>query len=377
MSRRKTRRARRRQRGHLRLAVVIPLICGCAPPEELPVVATGRWVELATDRDEPICGGTLALLDGLVGAAFAYLGETPPERVFVRYEWLDERIESSSLVGHGQTTHTTEMVIIRSDQLVHEHEIGHVVPALSWPTAPRFLREGLAVLLDGRRYFDQDLWPSSKTIDEVIDGDFAGGRNYWESWFLVSQIVRDHGVDGLKSLWFEVEADADAAEVRKAYESLFGRPMEALLEPLPADESSVGGPRVPCRFALCPQEAQPLEGGSVVAPGPAGCEGDPHAIGPHSRSEALDGPPVWRETVVVPMVRWADAEPSGNLFAAPSPCFLECYRYGQGRAVFGPDSEQWNLALRPAGPWRIEVRRDLESLPTDDPGGITVFELSD
>jgi hypothetical protein len=38
--------------------------------EELPVVARGRYVELATDRDDPVCAGTVAHLDRFIEAAF-------------------------------------------------------------------------------------------------------------------------------------------------------------------------------------------------------------------------------------------------------------------------------------------------------------------
>ncbi|MBL4686275.1 MAG: hypothetical protein JKY37_16900 [Nannocystaceae bacterium] len=339
-------------------------------------MARGRWIEFATERDDRICGGTVAFLDGLIGASFEFLGETPPDDVFVRYEWVEEPDEPTSLTGLGKTFRFRDGgILIQTDQLIDEHELGHAVPASVWPKSARFLREGLAVLLDGRRIYDQNVWPSSKSIDSVIEGDFSGGNNYFESWFIVSQIMRDHGIEGLRGLWHAVPAEATAADVRRAYEDLFDRPIDALLERTPFNpDTMVGGVRAPCKFSLCPGIAQPLDGGAVFAPGPSGCEDDPNAIGPHSRFELLDGPPVWRETTITP-TRWSYPEPSDTLAATSSPCFLECYRYGSGRVVWIPGMDQWGMVLRPAGSWRIEVRQELEALPTEDPGGI-VFDES-
>jgi hypothetical protein len=56
----------------------------CAPADELPVVATGRYIEIASGVDLPICGGTVEFMDGILEEAFAFLGEAPPDRVFIR-----------------------------------------------------------------------------------------------------------------------------------------------------------------------------------------------------------------------------------------------------------------------------------------------------
>src|SRR5690606_19597571 len=120
-------------------------------------------------------------------------------------------------------------------------------------------------------------------------------------------IVHDHGFDGLRQLWHSVPPGASAAEVRTSYQSLFGRSIDVLLEPhqglvqfngfaLPLE----GSARVPCAFSLCPGSVTILSVDDTIAmaPGPSGCQDDPYAVGPHSRGEAIDGPPVWRETIL-------------------------------------------------------------------------------
>jgi hypothetical protein len=51
-------------------------------------------------------------------------------------------------------------------------------------------------------------------VDEVIGRDLEPGEHYQEAWFLVSQIVRDHGREGLAQLWHAVPPGADAERVR-------------------------------------------------------------------------------------------------------------------------------------------------------------------
>ena len=112
----------------------------CTPDDALPVVARGKYIDLATERDEPICGGTVALLDGLVEEGFAFLGEPPPGDLRIRYEWLPEPDEPTSLIGTGSTRRLGDEILIRTDQLVEEHELAHAVHASARPVSARYVR---------------------------------------------------------------------------------------------------------------------------------------------------------------------------------------------------------------------------------------------
>lgn len=350
---------------------VLGMSMGCAEPQSGPrVVARGRYVELVTAREDPICAGTIGFLDATVDAAFDFIGETPPDGVFIRYEWLSEPEEQVSLVGEGFARKTEDGILIRTDQLVHEHELAHAVHLTAWPDSARFMHEGLAILLDGRRIYDQNPWPSELALDEVLDDPLEGGRHYPWAWFLVSQIILDHGIDGLRDLWFAVPERATAQEVRAAYQQLFGRSIDVFLEPRPHDAYPTTDTRYACQFSLCPGEPAEPEGDRLVAPGPAGCEDDPDAIGPHSRGLFIDGPPVWRETILEPDDAYT-VEGSDTLALVRRPCFMICDLNGSLRTPWLPTPVQgeWDIVLT-AERWRIEARRDLEDLPTDEPGAI-------
>ncbi|MEX1368448.1 MAG: hypothetical protein AB1Z98_35275 [Nannocystaceae bacterium] len=350
-------------------------------------MATGRWVELATDRDDTICGGTIAFLDATVEAAFEFLGETPPDEVFIRYEWLEEPQVQVSLTGEGFARPLDDGILIRTDQLIDEHELVHAAQFTAWPRSARFMEEGLAVLLDSRRIYDSVRWPDYLTLDELLDDPLEAGNNYIWAWFVVSQIVHDHGVEGLRELWYEVPFGASATEVRAAYEAIFERPMDALLEPH-RDRVAFNGrdleipeggeeDRHPCIFSLCPGEPEVIDDvGVLFAPGPSGCEDDPHAVGPHSRNPFIDGPPVWRETIIEATEGLIEVQRPEVLEGILRPCALLCLGSGNGYGLWISPRTEDERRSAPGGRWRVEARSELEALPTDDPDAIEIRWLA-
>jgi hypothetical protein len=118
---------------------------------------------------------------------------------------------------------------------------------------------------------------------------------------------------------------------------------------------------------LCPGPALPLEEPGFSAAGPTACADDPNAVGPHSRNRFIDGPPVWRETIL-------DADTATFLVTQQTlaltfqPCFLDCRELGSARPVVFP-GKVWEFGF-PAGRWRLEARRPLEELPTAEPGAL-------
>lgn len=354
-------------------------LIGCGEHADLPVVASGRYVEIVSDRGEPICAGTAAHFDRFVESAFAVIGETPPERAFIRYEWLAELDRDDS---GGYTSRVDDGFVIRAENLsVAEHELVHAVHLAAWPGAPRFLYEGLAVLLDGRRVADGldqphrlpyvgGPWPADVSIDEVIGASGAKFEHYYEAWFLVGQIILDHGVAGLRELWHATEPNASAQEVRAAYQALFDRRIDDLLEPWFSETELGAGfiERRTCELSLCVGDVQTWDGDVWSAFGPVGCEDDPDAVGP------LEYAPLFQETTSVarewvmdlPGHAWLRDEEatSSNVAALSVPCWLQC---ADGGPTFPPGREGTEPLLTPERR-RVAVGTAFDELPTDTPG---------
>lgn len=349
---------------------------GCSASQELPVVARGRYVEIATSRDEPICGGTVAYMDRFVTSAFAVLGEAPPDDVFVRFEWL-ELDARDPLIGGGRTKTIDDHVLIQSDvYLIEEHELVHAVQFSAWPSSNPFLREGLAVFLDAKRLYQQSAWADDVSLDDVLAADPLTTQHYPLAWFLVSQIVRDHGFEGLRDLWYAIPAGSSAGEVRLAYEQVFGRPIDTLLEDVPVEPGMDPdqATRRACDFGICAAAETPWVGGVWTAPGPTDCEDDPDAVGPDGRVYLSERGEVWRNSTIVMEHGWYETEMSPSVSRGIAGCSLRCEWAATGLTGSPPGYHEGPSYTNMTGPYRVDVRSALADLPTDVPGTVTVRE---
>lgn len=330
------------------LGAAMALACSSEPP----VVERGRYVELATDRDEPVCGGTVAYMDHYVSEVAALLGEALPDRVFIRYEWNHEE--------RGLTSERRNHWLIQSNVLPVEHELVHAVHFQVWPASRPFLHEGLAALLDSGG-FARAPWPEGQPLDLLLEAE-SREVDYQDALFVVSQIVRDHGFEGLRELWQSVPHDASPQQVRNAYQAVFDRPMDALFEPID------GVPRQTCHFTVCVGEATPWDGDAAALEGPSDCARDPNAVGP--TTDRLFGS-VWRPHVVDledTEHRW---ESTGGASAILRWCRLRCEPNDPMpyTSVAADGSFVEDLGL---GPMRVEVTHPLEDLPRDEPGSVRI-----
>ncbi len=306
-------------------------------------------------------------MDGYVGAVADILGEPLPDRIFIRYEWID--------IDHGRTFAEGDLRIVRDGRLLGEHELVHAVHREVWPASRPFFHEGLAVLLDNADWVGGP-WPGGTPLEPLLEADRAEDLSYHQAWFLVSQVVRDHGFDGLGELWHAVPSTATAVEIREAYEGLFGQPIDALLQPdvmLPGTDAEFEVPRGTCHFTVCVGAATPWDGDQWSGEAAVGCEGDPEAVGPTPINFAA---PVWRSYVVDVADgphRWTT---SAGVGAYVRPCQLRCTADpDQGFTIVGPgetreiDTSAWS------GRVRVEVGRELEQLPTDEVGTLRIERL--
>ena len=304
-------------------------------------------------------------MDRYLEMVFAEIGSVPPDRRFVRYEWL----ESADVHGGAMVEHQDGSSIITSGRLIDEHELAHAVHFQAWPKTRPVFHEGFAVLFDSHSGRAQAQWPSGEPLDPLLEKTPLGHENYGKAWFLVSQIVRDHGMDGLNDLWHAVAPQASAAEVRQAYQDLFGRSIDALIEPI---EGPGGLPeeRWSCYFTVC-GEPQPWDGNAWRADGPFACADDPDALGPLGA-----GTPgtVERYHVVElePATRYRFTASSGG--AELRPCGLQCQPRGSSAHTFWPDMPSSRADL-PGGPYRVEIVSLSDDLPTDTPATFEIERL--
>ncbi|MEX1362581.1 MAG: hypothetical protein AB1Z98_05605 [Nannocystaceae bacterium] len=267
------------------------------------------------------------------------------------------------------------MMVVQSEQLLHQHELVHAVHFETWPVSRAFLHEGLAVMLDGASMISEP-WPPGTSLEPLLAAERSSDLDYFQAWFIVSQIVRDHGMDGLRELWHAVPRDASATQVRQTYEDLFDRPMTALLEPevvFPGEPFEMTVPRHPCYLTVCVGELEPWDGDRWSGEAADGCEDDPLAVGP---SDGNFAGPVWRQHLVELGPTDHIASSSDGVGAMVRPCgVLRCGADEVPYTVVSPDNPSVELGPYWSGMVRMEVGRDLEALPAAELGFLELERL--
>jgi hypothetical protein len=348
------------------LSVAASIACS----DDLPVVARGRYVEIATDRADAPCRGTVAHLDELVERGFDALGATPPDRVFVRYEWLDDAFDpededgSHAILERGSRADDA-VVRIRTSVAVHRHEMAHAVHLIAWEPSASFLYEGLATVFDAGGARQQQGWNPDIRMDAVVGAETLPGEYYPAAWFLVSQIIRDHGFDGLESLWSAIEPGDSAASVRAAYEQQFGAPLEALLEPITT--GAFVEERQTCSYTLCDASGPPR------LDAPQTCE-DEDAIGPTASHSTI--PRAWAVSVIELEERHYAFESQRGAVGTLSPCGLECRALG----AWPPYETQPNASIEVqilGGTYSLEVSRRVDGTTEGEPPEVRLVPLAD
>lgn len=352
------------------LAIIATSSWAC-DQEPLSVVEQGRYVEIATDRDTEICGGTLTAMDDYVALAFAAIGEVPPERIFVRYEWHEPGLDDDGrrINEWGEAQPLEDSSVVSTSRLMNEYALAQAVHQRAWPSTRPVLQEGFATLFSSDSGSIQDTWPNGVTLDPLLESSALDRGEYATAWFLVAQIVRDHGTEGLRELWQAVDPDASADQIRAAYQDLFAQPIDTLIEPREYYEGGEPLERWSCHYTVC-AEPQPWEGDVWQAQGPTGCADDPHAIGPMGVSNTIE-----RHHVV-------ELEPgaeyrftaSGGAGAQLRPCGLQCLPLGAQADLFFPGTSRTRDDY-PSGRYRVEIVTTVEELMGSSNAAFTIERL--
>ncbi len=330
------------------------LATACQEPAE-PPDHVSEYIEFYSENDEPLCGGTARYADAYIESVFELIGEPVPDGPFVEYRW--NREEWGMVAGYA--VKTAEGARVEAGMQIHEHELVHAAVVQVWPRAPSFLEEGLAVMLSEGVSVGLGVtqWPSGPDLDRLLEDDSV---SYAVAWMVVSQLVLEQGMTGLREFWFAVERGMPTNEIRRIYSEMFGGELDELLQPFETDYFGDPEtiPRRPCTITFCLGEPVEAERGEVaLLQPPDGCS-DSRAVGPTFTSYSQWS---WSE-YMFPSGYPAPVRPLEGYDYRAVPCGgLECSVYTSANVgeSFPPD-EPWR---RITGRQRVRVGIDPSVFP--------------
>ena len=209
-----------------------------------------------------------------------------------------------------------------------------------------------------------DPWPDGVSIDSVL-GPWSG-EHYREALFIVSQIVSDHGFEGLATLWHALSPESGAAELRAEYERHFGRPLDSLVEPVLV--GSIPNARFSCFYEICLPDSRPIdEAAGWTARGPESCD-DEGTIGPRPWDGALAA---WTHHTVEVGASTPSVVTSGGEGAVLRYCGLGCSAVPHEQTIPPGTS---GPSMLPPGRYLVEVGHRASELPTSEAATLR-FEL--
>lgn len=178
-------------------------------------------------------------------------------------------------------------------------------------------------------------------------------------------------MDGLRELWHAVPPDASAAHVRQAYQDLFDRPIDALIEPREYYEGGPVGDRASCYFTIC-GEPQAWDGSTWRGEGPFDCADDPRALGPMGSTGT--GSVERHHVVELEAGTRHRFTVSGGEGVYLRPCGLQCLPLGTSALPFPPGTSTTRADVR-GGLYRVEILASYDDLPADTPSAFEIERL--
>lgn len=322
----------------------------------------GRYVRFRTTSEMPPCGGLVEQIDKIVEAGFAFLEEEVPAGFVFNYHWFPgEDMDMSPCDPSGKRAcarMTDGEISVYSPDALTPHEIAHALHFSALPVSKRFLYEGFAMLFPLTGAYTEFMdWDETFDLDALVsewDESF-----YVPAFMIVSWTVQRHGMSRFKEFWRSVEGEASAAEVRAAYEAVFGETIEAMIA---AQDASFA---YACTIPLCGDEAAiPWNGDGWSFSEPFVCE-DEATIGPLTENSPLGVRLVYLDLPMAGLYRVeaSGAEGSGVVLEA---CTASCpalnlLNFYNGR----PDQGEFS-----AGRYKLALFRRYE--PDDPPTTVEI-----
>ncbi len=184
-----------------------------------PVKYTTSRLEIAPDFEQPVCAGSIALLDGHV-ARVERLLELPLSGERIRVYWLTGNVEQYCAIehvsgcAHGRTVY--------SDWTSLHHELVHAV-AWSMGSTDRMLAEGVAVAFDGSDH-GFGVWRP----DVLLGGNVWDDLDYATAGRFVRFLYEKHGIEPLAITYRSLDRNESHAAVERAFELAYGRTFAGL-----------------------------------------------------------------------------------------------------------------------------------------------------
>ena len=218
------------------IVAVSLVVMGACKFEEPPVVATGRYVEYASDDFVP-CPAVMDRLDRYVENVYADLGLEPPDGLVVHYNYLPDGIPEEicgdagacacrpGFCGRGVKRSITTAF---APDPMRYHEIAHAIQnQAGLRTSLDFLDEGFAM-----RYSAQDaitrVLPPSSSYDVASALHAEPGDGYVDEYNFTQAMISTYGLESYVEFLQRSSETPDAAE--QHYIDVTGDPIQQLVD---------------------------------------------------------------------------------------------------------------------------------------------------
>lgn len=192
---------------------------GCGPLPEIEYETD--HLRLATDFSDPVCAGTLRMLDRAAGRIAASLDPGGAQDPYVLYWLEDELLDFCDEGSTGCFYPGTRIAFARGESLTHE--LVHVT--IDSPGRAYFMEEGLAELYSGApvRHDPDDLRGELVAQLELSQHDYQhGALSYTQAAHFAHWVRHSEGEGAMARLAAALGREGGESEIREQLEAIFG-----------------------------------------------------------------------------------------------------------------------------------------------------------
>ena len=243
------------------LALALAGQSGCAseqassPPLPEPLWR-GEHLRFRTNAAEPLCGGTLAYMDGLVPLLATALEVPIPD--LVDFYWHPAPLGGTSCPAQAAGCWDGKMVWSRL--VPHDHEIVHAITS-SLGKTDRMVEEGIAVVYgdDGAivEWYEVPMHEPETLI--ALDDASVGADVYTSAAHLTRFMLDRHPMDSLHAFWRSTPRSATRDEFTSSFALSFGETWDDFAAAYRDYPSCIRG-AIRMKVSECPAPSVPWDG---------------------------------------------------------------------------------------------------------------------